>query len=162
VDPSGNVYIADSLNHSIRVVNSTTLLITTLIGDEFAESGHAADGLIGAETFNDSPVAVAVGTDGSVYYAEGCVNQNTFGQCENSRVRRWDVKTGLVTTISAGNNAASLEAASYADGIKSTAALALVPTAVAVDSAGNVYFADATNRVRKFACTSCAATTTGH
>ena len=131
VDSSGNVYIADTLNHSIRVVNSTTLIITTLIGDELAESAHAADGLIGINTFNDSPVAVAVGPDGSVYYAEGCVAPatattgiNTFGQCENSRIRRWDVKTGLVTTISAGNNAASLEAASYADGIKSTTALA--------------------------------------
>jgi sugar lactone lactonase YvrE len=155
VDSAGNVYIADTLNHSIRVVNSTTLVISTLVGEDFAESGHAADGLAGDQQFNDSPVAVAVGADNAVYYAEGCVfpatattGQNTFGQCENSRIRRYDPKTGLTATITSGVTLASLAGASYADGIKSTSALALVPTAVAVDAAGNVYFADATNRIR--------------
>ncbi len=172
VDSKGNVYIADTLNQSIRVVNSTTLLISSLLGEAFGQAGHSADALAGDQQGADSPVAIAVGPDSAVYYAEGCTappptatsGQNEWGQCENSRIRRFDLKTGLAATISAGVSLASLAGASYTDGIKSTSALALVPTAIAVDSAGNVYWTDATNRVRTLTCTSCAAATTtpGH
>jgi hypothetical protein len=160
VDNSGNLLIADTGNHMLRIVNATTQIITTLVGSEFAESGRQADGLVGDETFLDDPVSVAVAPDGGVIYAEGCTGtfpaipaQNVFGTCENSRIRRWDPKTNLITTISAGgtptNAWVSLATGTYADGVASTTAIALVPTSVATDSAGNVYFTDATNRVRK-------------
>ena len=53
------MYIADTLNHSIREVNSTTLIITTLVGEDFGEGGHSADGLAGNQQTIDSPAAIA-------------------------------------------------------------------------------------------------------
>ena len=63
----------------------------------------------------------------------------------NNRIRKVTASTGVISTF-AGNDATSY----IGDGSTATSANLYYPTAVAVDSAGNIYIADSiNNRIRK-------------
>ena len=129
VDSAGNVYVADSGNHTIRKVTPGGV-VTTLAG--LAGSSGSADGTGSAARFN-VPCGVAVDSAGNVYVADG----------GNWTIRK--VTPGGVVTTLAGL------AGSWgsADGAGSAARF-YCPQGVAVDSAGNVYVADSGNKtIRK-------------
>jgi sugar lactone lactonase YvrE len=127
VDSAGNVYVADSNNHRIRMV-SPTGLVTTL-------AGSGTVGFLNAQgtaaRFN-LPRYVAVDSAGNVYVAD----------MSNHRIRMIS-STGNVTTLAGSDTAGFLDEQGAVARFSS-------PNGVAVDSAGNVYVADAnTNRIRK-------------
>ncbi|MGA2867488.1 MAG: NHL repeat-containing protein [Verrucomicrobiota bacterium] len=129
VDGEGNVYVADCYNHTIRKVTPGGVA-TTLAG--LAGSQGSADGTGSAAGFN-YPGGVAVDSAGNVYVAD----------TGNSTVRKV-TPAGVVTTLAG-------QAGSYgsADGTGSAARFDS-PCGVAVDSAGNVFVADAWNHtIRK-------------
>jgi hypothetical protein len=145
VDSAGNVYVADSGNNTIRKVTPGRV-VTTLAGnasitdaDGFPVGGYA-DGTGSAAQFN-SPVGVAVDSAGNVYVAD--TGNNTI---------RKVTPDGVVTTLA--GNAAIVDQwgnpiGGYADGTGTNAQFN-GPEGVAVDSAGNVYVADAgNNTIRK-------------
>ncbi len=126
VDSSGNVFVADKGNSSIRKIDLSGN-VTTLAGGDGA---GFADGLRSAAKF-DWPQDVAVDRTGVVYVADPL----------NDRIRKIDAM-GNVTTLAGG-------VTGYADGV-GTAAQFDHPVGLTVDSAGNVYVADSgNNRVRK-------------
>lgn len=124
VDPAGNVCVADTRNHVIRVVTPAGV-VTTLAGSP----GHAgsADGSGGAARFS-APRGVAIGRGGIVFVAD----------TDNHTIRRV-TPSGRVLTL-----AGSPGLAGSADG-KGTAARFSGPRSVAVDHAGNVFVADTLN-----------------
>jgi hypothetical protein len=124
VDGSGNVYVADSANNTIRKVTSAGM-VTTLAGQ--AGSRGVADGTGSAARFYD-PNGVAVDRSGNVYVAD------TY----NHAIRKV-TPDGIVTTL-AGQPARS----GSSDGAGGTARFNF-PTGVAVDRAGTVYVADSNN-----------------
>ena len=130
VDSAGNVYIADSQNHKVRKVapNGT---ISTFAGS--GTPGSTGDGgAAGSATLN-LPFGLAADAAGNVYITEFLGN----------RVRKVN-PSGTITTV-AGNGTAGYSG----DGGSATTAMLSGPQDVAVDSAGNVYIADANNnRVR--------------
>jgi uncharacterized protein (TIGR03437 family) len=131
VDSSGNLYIADSGNNRIRKVTNGT--ITTLAGNGTAgfSGDNSGNGATNAEL--KDPVGVAVDSSGNVYVAD-------YG---NNRIRK--ISNGVISTI-AGNGTAGFTG----DNGQASTAGVYEPRGVAVDSAGNVYIADAHNyRVRK-------------
>src|ERR1017187_2048500 len=129
VDSAGNVYVADTYNHTIRKVTPAGL-VTTLAGSAGWRGG--ADGTGSGARFY-GPTGVAVDSAGNVYVADA----------GNNEIRKV-TPAGVVTTL-AGNTVSS----GSADGTGSAARF-YQPTGVAVDSAGNVYVADARNNtVRK-------------
>ena len=87
VDSSGNVYIADSANNSVRKVDHSTGLITMFAGNGTA--GFTGDGgpATGAEL--SYPWALAMDSTGHLYIADH----------SNSRVRCVDLSTGKITTV---------------------------------------------------------------
>jgi sugar lactone lactonase YvrE len=127
VDGSGNVYVADFLNHRIRKITATGV-VTTLAG-----SGYSAfaDGNSTSASFNQPTRAVVDGS-GNVYVADQ----------HNHRIRKITA-TGVVTTLAGSGNS------TFADG-NGTSASFRYPTDVAVDGNGVLYVADTGNhRIRK-------------
>jgi sugar lactone lactonase YvrE len=131
-DATGNLYIADAGNNIIVEV-STTGVLSTVAGT--GEQGFSGDSGPATSATLDTPEGVAVDATGNIYVADS----------HNQRVRK--ITSGTITTI-AGTGAAGF---SGDDGAAASAQLDL-PTAVAVDAAGNVYVADTNNhRIRKIA-----------
>ena len=124
VDGSGSVYVADSLNFTIRKITPNGV-VTTFAGTPGV--GGSADGTGAAARFS-SPSGVAVDSAGNVYVADA----------ENNAIRKI-TPSGVVTTL-AGNPLSQ----GSADGTGSSAQFRS-PQGVAVDSSGNVYVADTLN-----------------
>jgi hypothetical protein len=127
VDGSGNVYVADTYNNTIRKITAGGV-VTTLAGT--AGSYGSADGTAGAARFTN-PLGVAVDGSGNVYVAD----------TGNNTIRK--IAPGAVVTTLAGTAGAQ----GSADGT-GNAARFYGPRAVAVDGSGNLFVAD-TDAVRK-------------
>jgi len=134
VDSFGNIYIADHFNERIRKVDGTTGIITTIAGT--GVNGYSGDGGLAINAKIQDPIGVAVDALGNnLYIAEGV----------GSRIRKVNLTTGIITTI-AGNGGLGYNG----DGILATNAELNQPSAIAIDSASNIYFADFANyRIRK-------------
>jgi hypothetical protein len=129
VDSAGNLYVADTLNHTIRKVTPAGV-VTTLAGLAFNQG--STDGTGSAARFY-WPSGVAGDSAGNAYVAD----------TENYTIRKV-TPAGVATTLAglAGH-------AGSADGTASAARFDL-PFGVAVDSAGDVYVADHYNHtIRK-------------
>ena len=126
VDASGNVYIADSGNHSIREV-LTSGIITIIAGNSYPGNAGDTGPATGANLYD--PQDVALGPNGSVYIAD----------TGNSRIRRVDAD-GIINTV-AGSSTVGFSG----DGGPANAASLTTPYAVAVDAPGNYYIADLGN-----------------
>jgi DNA-binding beta-propeller fold protein YncE len=121
VDTSGAVYVADHLNHKIRIIFLNRTVITLAGG---ATSG-STNGVGTAASFAD-PFGVAVDTFGAVYVAD----------TSNNLIRLIYPNRTVITL--AGSTMGSIDG----DG---TAALFNWPYGVAVDNSGSVYVADHRN-----------------
>ena len=124
VDSTGNVYVTDQANHTIRKITPAGE-VTTLAGSDRQE-GYA-DGTGSVARFN-LPSGVAVDSAGNVYVAD-----------RGNRTIRKITPAGAVTTLAGTAGQAGSD-----DGIRSAARF-FGPTGVAADSAGNVYVADTDN-----------------
>jgi hypothetical protein len=125
IDSSGNLYVADTNNHTIRKVVPSTGVVTTVAG--LAGNPGSADGLGSLAGFN-FPSGVAVDGAGNLYIAD----------TENHTIREIS-PSGLVSTLAG--------MAGFSGGADGTGSAARFdsPSDVAVDSAGNVYVADTDN-----------------
>jgi uncharacterized protein (TIGR03437 family) len=130
LDAAGNLYVADSENRRIRKI-APGGIITTIAGT--GVQGYTGDGGPAASATLGRPVALAVDAGGNLFYVD------SVDQC----VRRISA-AGIISTV-AGNG---VEAFSGDGGLAISASLAF-PLGVALDSAGNIYVADANNnRIR--------------
>ena len=123
VDGSGNLYIADSRNNSVRKVDSTGT-ITTVAGT--GEYGFGGDGGPAVQALLRDPAGVAVDEAGNLYIADR----------ENLRIRKVD-STGTITTVAGAGKYGSA-----VDTGPAVQAQLRSPAGVAVDGAGNLYIAD--------------------
>ncbi len=140
-DSSGNLYIADTLNNRIRVVNATTNVITTFAGNGTA--GYVGDGLrsTNATVELNAPSGVAVDPAGNVYIAD----------TQNYAIRKVNAVTGIISTIvvnGTGNYYGPTAAAPSSNAFQPIKLQG--PLQIALDSSANLYFADSfTNTVRE-------------
>jgi serine/threonine protein kinase/sugar lactone lactonase YvrE len=129
VDGSGNVYVADTANNTIREITPNGI-VSTLAG--FAAHPGSKDG-IGANAQFRNPWSVAVDGMGNVFVAD----------MSNDTIRKI-TPAGVVTTL-----AGQAGMTGSVDGFGGDARFN-DPFAVAVDNAGNVYVSDsANNAIRK-------------
>jgi serine/threonine protein kinase len=125
VGQSGNVFVADSLNSTIRMITSSGI-VSTVAG--LARGPGDQDGLGGYARF-DRPEGLAVDVDGMIYVAD------TY----NHTIRKV-TPGGVVTTFAGlaghlGNQ----------DGVGTTARFDL-PLSITLDREGNLYVGDSGNR----------------
>ncbi len=129
VDSSGNIYIADTLNHLIRKVTSAGV-ISIYAGNQTA--GFTGDGGQAASAELNYPHGLALDAAGNLYVAD------TY----NHRIRKIGAD-GVITTVAGGTFGFA------GDGGLATDASLAYPKTIAVDAAGNLYIADCINsRIR--------------
>jgi sugar lactone lactonase YvrE len=130
-DASGNLYLAEAANHVIRKVDLTGQ-ITTIAGTNV--QGFSGDGGPAASATLDSPVGLALDTANNLYIADS----------HNHRIRKLNLGTGTITTIAGTTPGFS------GDNAPASSAQLNLPTALALDSANNLYIADTGNhRIRR-------------
>ena len=126
VDVRNNVYIADSHNQRVRMVNAQGV-INTVAGNGTA--AYSGDGAAATSASLFLPEAVAVDAAGNLYIAD----------TGNYRIRK--IVNGTIATV-AGDG----EQMYSGDGGAATSAGLDTPTGIAVDAAGNLYIADSHNQ----------------
>ncbi len=133
LDGLGNLYVADTDNHTIRRIVIATGVVTSLAGA--AGSSGSADGTGAAARFS-FPYGVATDASGNVYVAD----------TDNHTIRQIVPATAVVTTF-----AGAVESSGSADGIGAAARFE-EPAGVVADASGNLYVADRRNHtIRKIA-----------
>ena len=130
IDSSNNVYIADQGNHRIRRVAANGV-ITTLAGT--GTSGFSGDGGLATMAGLSNPAGISIDSSGVINFIDG----------SNARIRRISTN-GVIRTISGtgvfgfsgnGGPATSANINPFTD------------SRIAVDSSGNIYFADSGNHL---------------
>lgn len=136
VDKDGNVFVADTMNHRIRKID-TRGVITTVAGNGLTGEGLGrfwGDGGAATKAALNTPMGVAVDDNGNVFVADTM----------NHRIRKIDAR-GVITTV-AGNG----QRGDAGDVAGATIAQLDTPTDVAVDRLGNLLIADSQNhRIRR-------------
>ena len=136
IDNNGNIYIADTINHRIRKIE-TSGVITTIAGSGGRGVGNGAfggDGGLATSATLNLPSGVAVDNNGNIYIADS----------GNHRIRKIDTSGVIATIAGTGTNSFSGDT-----GLATSASLN-IPQGVAVDNDGNIYIADNNNhRIRK-------------
>jgi uncharacterized protein (TIGR03437 family) len=128
-DAAGNMYIADSGDGRVRKV-STSGTITTVAGPG-STSGAIGDGGPATSASFNNMMGLAVDASGVLYVAD------TY----NNRVRKITLD-GTINTVAGTGSSSALANGSIGDGGPATSAILASPTAVALDTAGNLYIAD--------------------
>ena len=142
-DPQGNLYIAETGNHVIRKVD-TLGHITTIAGT--GTQGFSGDNGPATAAQLDSPQGLALSTT-TLYIAD----------THNHRIRAVDLTTNLITTIAGTTPGFS------GDSGLATAAHLNLPTAITLDTTGNLYIADTANhRIRRIDTTGTITTIAGN
>ncbi len=132
VDPTGNIFIADTLSNRIRKVDAATKIITTVAGN--GQDTGSVDGVPATQSAVVSPTGIAFDLNSNLLIVE----------TDGNKVRKVDRTTGIITTI-AGSGVQGFAG----DGGLAVNAQLNQPKSVAVDSVGDIFIADnGNNRVR--------------
>jgi streptogramin lyase len=140
VTPEGDLYVVDRLNAVIRRVDGKTGIITTVAGT--GKKGYAGDGGPATKAQVVEPNDCCLDGKGGLLIAD----------VADWRIRRLDLKTGLITTFAGtGRKRRPLPARSaIGDGGPARAAVIVGARAVCVDGKGNTFICEREgNAVRK-------------
>ena len=124
-DPTGSLYVADTLNHTIRKVTPAGV-VTTLAGT--AGASGAVNGTGTAARFY-GPQGIVLDASGNLFVAD----------TNNNAIRKVVASSGTVTTVAGQNGVAG-----SADGASGQAQF-YFPSGIGIDSAGNLFVADTDN-----------------
>jgi hypothetical protein len=128
-DAQGNLFFAETAGHVIRRM-SVGGALTTVAGT--GVQGFGGDDGPADAALLDSPTAVAIDPMGNLFFADS----------HNHRIRRVDGGSGQITSV-VGVGIAGMSP----DGTPATMALLDLPSALTLDAALNLYFADARTHV---------------
>lgn len=140
VGPSGLIYIADTGNNVVRVVDPVSGDISLFAGGATTVCATASDSegdvCPAAQAALSSPGGLAVDIFGNVYIAD----------TGHNLVRRVDHATGYINLDAGGATSVCSSAAdSWGDGCPAVQATLNAPHGLAFDSSGNLYVADTGN-----------------
>jgi sugar lactone lactonase YvrE len=128
IDSAGNIYVTDTYNNAIRVINAETGIITTVAGNGTA--AYSGDNGQARSASLNTPHGITLDASNNLYIADS----------GNNVVRRVSSITGIISTI-AGTGVGAYSG----DGEQATAAALNTPWGVAISDTGNLYIADQQN-----------------
>jgi len=150
LDGAGNIFVSDSYNHVVRLVNTQTTAITyagvtiqpnsiaTIAGGGTGcanQTDAVGDGCPAMAGQMDLPDGIALDRNNNLYIAD------FYGE----RIRRVDASTGVITSV-AGDGYGGFSG----DGGPATSAELYDPSRISADAIGNLYIADFyNNRLRR-------------
>jgi len=129
VDAAGDLFIADTFNSAIRMVNPSGT-ITTVAGN--GQYGYSGDGGPATAAVLDHPDGVAVDAAGDLFIADPLAN-----------VIRMVNPSGIITTVAGKGGYLGHSG----DGGQATSATLDRPAGLVVDAAGDLFIADSMNNV---------------
>lgn len=130
LDEDGKLYVADTRNHRIRVIDFEANTVDTIAGT--GEAGYSGDGGPATEAKINNPRKLTVGPDGRLY----------FGDEFNHRIRAIDLETGVIETV-----AGTGEPGYAGDGLPPEQAQLDRPVGVTFSPEGDMYILDTNNNV---------------
>ena len=134
IDSSGNLYVADFQNHSIRKITSDGN-VSTIAGS--GQPGYS-DGF-GTDAQFDYPRGICIDASGVLYVSDSW----------NHRIRKI-TQDGNVTTFAGGGDSIGVDSQGEWTDAQDTSARFFTPCGLSIDNTGNIYVADALNhRIRK-------------
>ncbi|HEY3175330.1 MAG TPA: hypothetical protein VGK94_06155 [Candidatus Polarisedimenticolia bacterium] len=128
LDGAGDVLLSDVGNHRVRRIDAATGIITTVAGGGASDPG---DGRPATDAILAGPTRVEALPGGDLLILDS-------GQ---SRVRRLDGLTGIISTVAGGGTGG--------DGAPATQARLDAPTGVTAAPGGDLYISEAGGRVRR-------------
>jgi len=134
VDSAGNVYIADEASSVIRKVDSNGNISTVAGNNSFSYSGDNGPAIAAGLS---RPSGIFVDSLGNLFIADS----------GNNVIRKVDHTTQIITTVAGGGAGCAGQTDSLGDGCMATSAIVPQPNAVAVDSFGNFFLSDTTNKI---------------
>jgi len=131
LDGAGNMYIADSNHHRVRLVTAKTGIISTIAGS--GNPAYGGDGKLSTDpsVALNTPSGVALDGAGNLYIAD----------TGNNRIRKITRATGIITTVAGPGTHGTL-----GDGRAATSAYLSAPRGVTVSGDGSLYIADTYNQ----------------
>ena len=136
IDRNNNLYVSEWGGHYIRKIDLNTGLIATVAGTGMA--GFSGDGGPASAAVINRPQGIACDDAGNIYFAD------TY----NSRIRKIDAATGVITTIAGTGSTAH-----SGDGGPAGKAGVPHPVDVSISGAGDIYcievYSGITSRLRK-------------
>ncbi|MFN9380555.1 MAG: hypothetical protein ACK6BQ_11410, partial [Bacteroidota bacterium] len=147
MDKSGNVYIADLLNHRIRKHNKATGIITTFAGNGLLYSGAVNSNSItsyyNGKNANDvsinKPVAIAIDSSENLFIADQGLKV----------IFKVALATGKINIFAGHNPTMSPTNTSIGDGGDGSNASFNIFTGLAIDNYNDIYVTDLNNTIRK-------------
>lgn len=125
-DPAGDLFVEDGSNGSIRRVDATTQIVSTVAGG----GTFVGDGRVASAAILAAPRGLAFDSKGNLLIADG----------NHSLVRRVDTASGVISTFAGTVNICC--SGSLAPGTAATDTTIGFPNDIAVASDGNVFIAD--------------------
>ena len=144
VDRSGNIYIADTGDNRVRVVNPISGIIRAFAGEYnnprcSPPTGSCGDGRQARAANLNNPTGLAVDSKNNVYIADSSDN----------RIRMVSHGTTIITTVAGTGTPCFPTTSGCGDGGAAKKAQLHLPKGVSVDTQGNIYIADTgDNRIR--------------
>jgi sugar lactone lactonase YvrE len=129
------IYVADTGNNRIRIVNKTTRVVTTLAGGGVGTGGDGGGFLdeLGTRARLNQPRGIIIHPNGFIYIADSV----------NNRIRKVNKNTGEVSTVAGNGEWGAVDQTGAAARFGS-------PRGIACDINGFIYVADYdTNRIRR-------------
>jgi DNA-binding beta-propeller fold protein YncE len=129
VHHEGKLYVSDTENNRIRVIDLATGVIDAFAGT--GVEGDSGDGGPALEAELNAPRDLEIGPDGELYFAD----------TNNGRVRAIHLETGIIRTV-AGTGELGL---SDDERLLATETILRRPFGIAFDAEGNLYIMDTLN-----------------